>query len=92
MIPSSKAKESVTARAVPAPAGARSGAKSVPSPATTETAQGFMVWPEDCRKRIAAKAYELWEQRGCRHGHDLEDWLEAEAIVTETSVNDRSPE
>jgi len=40
-----------------------------------------MVWPEDRRERIAAKAYDLWEERGCRHGHDLEDWLDAEAVV-----------
>jgi len=32
-------------------------------------------------ERIARKAYELWEQRGYREGHDFEDWLEAEAIV-----------
>lgn len=43
-----------------------------------------MVWPEDRRERIATKAYELWEQRGGRHGYDLEDWLDAEAIVIET--------
>ena len=29
------------------------------------------------------KANELWEQRGCREGHDLEDWFDAEAIVME---------
>jgi hypothetical protein len=30
---------------------------------------------------IAAKAYELFEQRGRVSGHDLDDWLEAEALV-----------
>ncbi|MEX5214987.1 MAG: DUF2934 domain-containing protein [Nitrospiraceae bacterium] len=30
---------------------------------------------------IAAKAYELFEERGRVDGHDLDDWLEAEAIV-----------
>ena len=34
-------------------------------------------------ERIAQKAYELWEQRGYREGHDLEDWLDAETIVME---------
>ena len=29
------------------------------------------------------KANELWEQRGCREGHDLEDWFDAEAMVME---------
>lgn len=32
-------------------------------------------------ERIARKAYELWEQRGCPEGRDLENWLDAEAIV-----------
>ncbi len=34
------------------------------------------VWP-----LIAQKAYELYEQRGRRDGHELDDRLEAEAIV-----------
>jgi len=51
-----------------------------------------MVWPEDRRERIAVKAYELWQERGGRHGHDLEDWFEAEAIVTETRLNAQTPE
>jgi hypothetical protein len=35
------------------------------------------------RERIVRKAYELWGERGHRDGHDLEDWLDAEAIVVE---------
>ena len=30
---------------------------------------------------IRARAYQLFEQRGGRHGNDLEDWLQAEAEV-----------
>ena len=37
------------------------------------------------RERIAKKAYELWQERGSRDGRDLEDWLDAEIIVRETS-------
>lgn len=33
------------------------------------------------REQIAAKAYELYCARGCEDGHDLEDWLEAEALI-----------
>jgi len=33
------------------------------------------------RQRIAEKAHELYECRGCCHGRDLEDWLEAERLV-----------
>ena len=28
---------------------------------------------------IAYRAYELYEARGCEHGHDLEDWFRAES-------------
>ena len=28
---------------------------------------------------IARRAYELFETRGCEHGHDWEDWLRAES-------------
>jgi hypothetical protein len=27
---------------------------------------------------IARRAYELYEQRGCTHGYDIDDWLLAE--------------
>jgi hypothetical protein len=33
------------------------------------------------RQRIAEKAHELYECRGCCHGRDLDDWLEAERLV-----------
>lgn len=34
------------------------------------------------RHRIAEAAYELYEKRGREYGHDVEDWLKAEAVVT----------
>ena len=30
---------------------------------------------------IRTRAYQFFEQRGGQHGHDLEDWLKAEAEV-----------
>ena len=39
--------------------------------------------PEGMRERILKKAFELWQERGYRDGRDLEDWLDAKAIVTE---------
>ncbi|MFN3478876.1 MAG: DUF2934 domain-containing protein [Thermodesulfovibrionales bacterium] len=33
------------------------------------------------QEEIAKVAYELYLRRGCAHGHDLDDWLEAERIV-----------
>jgi len=37
--------------------------------------------PDEMWQRIAKKAYELYEQRGMREGHALEDWFEAESVV-----------
>lgn len=33
---------------------------------------------------IQLRAYQLFEKRGYEHGHDVEDWLEAEAEVVGT--------
>jgi len=33
-------------------------------------------------EKISRRAYELYEQRGRRDGHELDDWLQAEAEVT----------
>lgn len=40
----------------------------IPSPAPTEA-------------EIQHAAYHLWLQGGCRHGHDLEDWFAARALL-----------
>ena len=52
----------------------RSGSKTVTA-SESPRAVGF--------EEIAKVAYELFEQRGRMHGHDLEDWLEAERLVRE---------
>ena len=39
--------------------------------------------PDGMWERISRKAFELWQDRGYRDGHDLDDWLDAEAIVME---------
>jgi len=46
------------------------------SPQSTELPDG--MWA-----RISQKAFELWQERGYRDGHDLEDWFDAETIVME---------
>jgi hypothetical protein len=33
--------------------------------------------------KVAKKAYELYAGRGGEHGHDVDDWLEAERLVVE---------
>lgn len=37
---------------------------------------------ETLNEMIQKKAYELYETRGKKHGKDLDDWIEAENIVT----------
>lgn len=36
---------------------------------------------EDVNSLIAKKSYELYEKRGRKGGHAMEDWLEAERII-----------
>jgi len=38
---------------------------------------------EALQARIAARAYELYAQRGYQEGHDLDHWLEAEREARE---------
>jgi Protein of unknown function (DUF2934) len=41
---------------------------------------------DNLEEQIRTRAYELYEARGHEEGHDLEDWLEAEAEITGTAV------
>jgi hypothetical protein len=36
---------------------------------------------DDLNKLVEKKAYELFEKRGKKAGHAIDDWLEAERIV-----------
>ncbi|OGX08896.1 MAG: hypothetical protein A2Z88_10110 [Omnitrophica WOR_2 bacterium GWA2_47_8] len=36
---------------------------------------------EEYYQKVALKAYELYQQRGCCDGSDWQDWFEAEKIV-----------
>ena len=48
------------------------------SDSTTKPDEGSLELTEDI---IRVHAYQLYEERGCEHGHDLEDWLRAEAEI-----------
>jgi hypothetical protein len=37
------------------------------------------------QEAIRIRAYQLFEQRGRTHGHDVEDWFRAEAEVSTTA-------
>jgi len=50
---------------------------------TKSTADPHPNLDEEIRRR----AYELYENRGCENGHDIDDWLRAEAEVTGVAVN-----
>ena len=38
--------------------------------------------PQDLEHQIRLRAYELYEARGRKDGHELEDWLRAEVEIT----------
>ena len=41
-------------------------------------------------EEIRRRAFELYEERGREHGHDIEDWVRAEAEVTGTALETRA--
>ena len=47
----------------------------VVTPSMTPPATGAMKVPHE---KIAMRAYEKWCKRGYAHGHDRQDWVEAE--------------
>ncbi len=36
---------------------------------------------------VAGRAYDLYLARGCEHGHDVDDWLQAERELRGTSTS-----
>lgn len=44
------------------------------------------------RERVAYRAYELYVARGGQHGHALEDWLEAEQELLQSTRRTRDRE
>ena len=45
---------------------------------TAKAEQGSLELTEDITR---VHAYQFYEERGCEDGHDLEDWLRAEAEI-----------
>lgn len=52
---------------------------------SAETEEAYTAFirlsPEELYQQIAELAYNLYLERGCQEGHDLDDWLEAERRV-----------
>ncbi|OQW36169.1 MAG: hypothetical protein A4E19_00485 [Nitrospira sp. SG-bin1] len=44
----------------------------------TQAAISEPFMSDNLRERIAKRAYELYLERGCRPGCDVEDWVDAE--------------
>ena len=45
---------------------------------TAKPSKGSLELTEEL---IRVRAYQFYEERGCEDGHDLEDWLQAEAEI-----------
>ena len=50
----------------------------IASDSTAKPEQGSLELTEEL---VRIRAYRLYEERGCEHGYDLEDWLQAEAEI-----------
>ena len=48
------------------------------------------VASEEVHKRIAQRAFELYESRGRENGHDIEDWLRAEAELRHEAIRPKA--
>ncbi len=54
------------------------------SSGTKNLTTGFVA---DMEEQIRGRAYELYEQRGRENGHDMDDWLQAEAELNSRKRN-----
>lgn len=65
--------------------------KTEPDPVAQETATQpdplNAIFPEDYQAMVAEAAYFLAEQRGFAPGYEVEDWLEAEALIKQHLYN-----
>ena len=66
------------------PAAAKAKKPKAGKPAAAIPAEGH----EEAVRRMA---YLLYEQRGCIDGYEVEDWLRAEALVTEQAAASAPP-
>ena len=48
------------------------------TPISSETDTTFSI---DTQEQVRRRAFEIYVQRGAQDGHDLDDWLQAEAEI-----------
>lgn len=77
----SPGKKATRRAAAAAPALTDSAAMAVLESAQSMTIDPKSIDPDVRRQLVAAKAYFLAERRGFAAGHELEDWVAAEAAV-----------
>ncbi len=69
-------------------------AKAIDTTAAPDSGQGFqaarMPAPADRDQAIREAAYALFEARGCEPGHEVDDWLKAEAQVQQAHAQSAS--
>ena len=56
---------------------------------TAKSDEGSLELTEEL---IRIRAYRFYEKRGCGHGHDLDDWLQAEAEIVGKKPATAEPE
>jgi Protein of unknown function (DUF2934) len=57
---------------------------------TGEQIRDRLLGDEGVRESISLRAYEIYEQRGCGPGCDLEDWLQAESEILPPLIEEES--
>jgi hypothetical protein len=56
------------------------------NPKTTQTQPADVAAGQKLEQEIRRRAYALYEDRGREDGHDLDDWLRAEAEFTTAAL------
>jgi Protein of unknown function (DUF2934) len=58
----------------------------MPIPLTSRKPKTQQGHSAELHERIRCRAYEIYEQRNRTEGHDVDDWLQAEAELTGTKT------
>ncbi len=70
-----------------APAKAKAPAKPRKTNATKEKTVQPARMAKPTREEIEKLAHTFWEQRGCQHGFDEQDWLRAEQTLHKNTLH-----
>lgn len=71
---------------------ARMTSKAISRTGRSDSVSAWSISPEARQRMIGEAAYYRYMQRGFAHGHDLDDWLAAEADFEEASPRRGPPE